>query len=219
MNPYGNNGFNRINQTQRQPDPRYQQQYQRQINPQQPYAQTTYQQPYQQRQVYVQPGYQQPTQQYIDPRFQQPVMDPRFQQPMYQQPTMDPRFQQPMMDPRFQQPMQQPYGQPYRSTVAQQQNSFGRMNNPMQQQAFNQIGEKTISSAVEDVEINNSPQTQQQPTINQPVKNEVKCQDLSPADGHEFPPYYDKDTEKIEKVVDRNTCTYTWKIVKGGDNE
>ena len=192
MNPYGNNGFNRINQTQRQPDPRYQQQYQRQINPQQPYAQTTYQQPYQQRQVYVQPGYQQPTQQYIDPRFQQPVMDPRFQQP---------------------------YNQPYRTTMVQQQTSFGRMNNPMQQhQPYNQIAEKTISSAVEDVVLNNNSQIQQS-TVSQPVKNEVKCQDLSPADGHEFPPYYDKDTEKIEKVVDRNTCTYTWKIVKGGDNE
>jgi len=218
MNPYGNNGFNRINQTQRQPDPRYQQQqqqYQRQINPQQPYTQTTYQQPYQQRQAYAQPGYQQPTQQYIDPRFQQPMMDPRFQQPMYQQPVMDPRFQQPMMDPRF----QQPYNQPYRTTMVQQQTSFGRINNPIQQhQPYNQIAEKTISSAVEDVEINNNTQVQQT-TVSQPVKNEVRCQDLSPADGHEFPPYYDKDTEKLEKVVDRNTCTYTWKIVKGGDNE
>ena len=223
MNPYGNNGFNRINQQQRQADPRYQQQqYQRQVNPQQQaYAQSGYQQPYQQRQAYAQPGYQQPGQQYVDPRFQQPVADPRFQQPMYQQPVMDPRFQQPMMDPRFQQPMQQPYGQPYRTTVAQQQNSFGRMNNPMQQQqAFNQIGEKTISSAVEDVEINSNPQTQrQQPTINQPVKNEIRCQDLSPADGHEFPPYYDKDTERLEKVIDESTCTYVWKIVKGAGNE
>jgi len=214
MNPYGNSGFNRINQQQRQVDPRYQQQQQQQQN---------------QRQV--DPRFQQ---QYVDPRFQQQYIDPRFQQAGYQQPITDPRFQQPVMDPRFQQagyqqqyvdprfqqPMQQSYGQPYGSTVAQQQNSFGRMDNPMQQQnSFNQIGERTISAAVEDVEINSNPQTQQQPTINQPVKNEVRCQDLSPADGHEFPPYYDKDTERLKKVVDENTCTYIWKIVKGANNE
>ena len=198
MNPYGNNGFNKINQQHKQT-----------------YAQTIYQQ------LMADPRYQQLM---ADPRLQQLIMDPRFQQlvmdPRFQQLITNLKFQQPMMNSMSQQTMQPMYGQPYKNTMAQQQNSFGRMNNPMQQQnSFNQIGERTISAAIEDVVVNNNPQSQTYRTTNTtPIKKEVRCQDLSPADGHEFPPYYDKDTERLEKVIDRNTCTYTWKIVKGGSN-
>ena len=219
MNPYGNNGFARLNQQQRQPNPQQQR----------PAYGQPYGQPYQQGQPYAQPGFQQPMQQqYTDPRFQQQqYVDPRFQQQM-QQPYGQPMYQRPI-DPRFQQPIQQPFGQPYgqpgyqqpyRATMGQQQAVFGRTNTPQQyQQSLDAGAEKTFSSMVEDVKItpvNQNPiQTTQNTQQTQIVKKPV-CEYLSPADGHEFPPYYDKDTEKLEKVIDEKTCTYTWKIVKGG---
>ena len=46
------------------------------------------------------------------------------------------------------------------------------------------------------------------------VSTKPKCENLVPEDGHEFPPYYDPDNERIEKVINEKTCTYAWKLIR-----
>jgi len=221
MNPYGNNGFNRINQ-QRQPqqqqyvDPRF-----RQMNPGfgQPQMQQVYNQP-QMQQGYGQPAFNQ-MQQPMDPRFQRPV-----QQSMYQQP-MDPRFNQMQMQqgygqPAFnqmQQPMyQQPMRQGYTPSMGQQQTTFGQLPN----QQFNQPapvpnGAKTFSSMVDDVKpsVQTVNQTQSYNQVEQSnILQESIPEDIPPATGHEFPPYYDPNTEVLEKIIDNASHAYIWKLEK-----
>jgi len=220
MNPYGNNGFNRINQ-QRQQQPQQQQYVDprfRQMNP-------GFGQP-QMQQGYNQPGYGQPAynqmQQPMDPRFQRPM-----QQPMYQQPV-DPRFnqmqqmQQGFGQPAFnqmQQPMyQQPMRQGYVPSMGQQQTTFGQLPN----QQFNQPtqvpnGAKTFSSMVDDVKPNVQTvnQTQQYNQVEQSnVTQEPIPENVGPATGHEFPPYYDPNTEVLEKIIDNASRSYVWKLEK-----
>ena len=221
-NPYGNNGFGRI---QGQPQPQ-------QMNRQQGYADPRFgnQQPMyggqpQMQQGYVDPrfGNQQPAS-YMDPRFgnQQPTgyMDPRFagQQGMYgTQPQMTPQQMQQMQmqQMQMQQMQRQMPGSGINPMQAAAQPQFGQ---PMQQQ-FGQPQQQTVgkafSSIVEDVK----PTTNafQQQTQQEPVKQqepEVGEEMFGPADGFEFPPYYNKNTERLVKVYNRDTMTYTWKIEK-----
>lgn len=207
-NPYGNNGFNRLNQ-QQQRQPGYGQ-------PQQPqgYGQPTYGQP----QGFGQPqGYGQPA---MDPRVaqqQQMMQQQMIQQQMMQQQMMQRQPQgygQPVMDPRVaqQQMMQrQPaYGQPqgfgqpaYGQPGYGQPQGFGQPQTP---------STAPISSMIDNVTPNlNNNQTQKEVRV-EPTK--PVCDNLSPADGSEFAPYYDKSTEKLVKVINEETCTYTWKIEK-----
>jgi hypothetical protein len=214
-NPYGNNGFNRLNPSQQQrtanPSPNLGHQ-----------QQPGYQQPgYQQPAGYQQPGY--------NPRFQQP-MDPRFmQQQMYQQP-MDPRFmQQPMyqqpMDPRFQQQMyQQPmYNRPnnfYSSAAPMQNTSYGQPLNPnpgygapVTPNTGRVFSGTVTNSPKPNTNVNTNLNSNANISNQQPVKEETGCKNVAAADGHEFSPYYDPDTEKLKQIVD-NDCNYTWKIDK-----
>ncbi len=216
-NPYGNNGFNRIQGQSQQ--------------------QAGYGQPQMQRQPQM-AGYGQPQQAgYVDPRFAN-----QMQQPMYGQPQqagyVDPRFTNQMQHPQsaYQQMTPQQIQQiQMQQMQAQQMHMRGQMPgmglNPMQNMPQPQFGQPTqgafgqpqqpaagraISSIVEDVTPNISqqqPQQNNQPVIEEP-KQEINEDVFGPADGSEFPPYYNKSTEKLIKVYNRDTMTYTWKIEK-----
>ena len=209
-NPYGNNGFNRIQQQQQQRpmqqagyvDPRFNQQ--QQMAPQQ-MQQAGYvdprfnqQQQMQGQQMYGQPAYGQPAygqptygqQGYVDPRFNQQQMQQQMQ--MQQRQMMNPMGNQLLsgQQPQFGQPIQGNFGAP------PQQSTMGR----------------AISSSVDDVTPNNVTQSNQQPVKQQ--EPEINVEMFGPADGSEFPPYYNKNTEKLVKIYNKDTFTYTWKIDK-----
>ena len=175
MNPYGNNGFNKINQGQRQ----------------------------QTQQGYPNQG-QQPMYPNQQPMFpgQQPVT-PQQQAMMQQQMAMQ---QQAMMQQQMARStsinpaMNQPFGQP---TTNQQQptQSVGR--------AFSSLVENTTQPVSPVSNTQEQPQVQEQPQ--QPVERNIS--NYVALDGHEFPPYYNPETEKLVKVADDATRTFYYKIV------
>ena len=194
---YGNNFYNGFNPN----DPRVQQMRQQQMQQQ---MQQRFNQPMQQgfNQPYQQSVYNRPIQQQIQQGFNQPYqkpIQPNYQQPMYGQPVQ-PGFNQPMQ----QQPLQQGFGQ-----VSNQNRSNIQITDT-----------EPVIGLIDSVNTNNNvvqPQQQQfnqQQNINQQVKVEENKCDPIPSDGHEFMPYYDKDTEKLKKIVDNRDCTYIWKIIK-----
>ena len=151
------------------------------------------------QQMYGQPAYGQPAygqQGHVDPRFnQQQQQQMQQQMQMQQRQMMNPMGNQLLsgQQPQFGQPTQGNFGAP------QQQSTMGR----------------AISSSVDDVTPNNVTQPTQ--SNQQPVKQqepEINVEMFGPADGSEFPPYYNKNTEKLVKIYNKDTFTYTWKIDK-----